>query len=285
MNERKFLNMEKYTLIGHPLGHSMSPFIHDMLFKISGREAQYSCTDISPENLSEEISSINQLDGYNITIPHKVPVISFLDELDETALRYGAVNCVGKKDGILTGYNTDCVGFLRSAEGLKLDGKTLLLGCGGVGRMIAIELALKGSDITIAIIPEAVSMAETLISEIKSLAPSASVKYIMMNEINDVYDLLINATPVGMYPKSDCCPVSDEIISQCKGVFDVIYNPVKTVLIKKAESMGIKAVGGMAMLVLQAVKAHEIWNGDFYTQQQISEIIDAAERKVEADFR
>jgi shikimate dehydrogenase len=88
-----------------------------------------------------------------------------------------------------------------------------------------------------------------------------------------------------MYPKSDACPVSDEIIKQCGGVFDVIYNPIKTQLVKKAEAMGIKAVGGIAMLVLQAVKAHEIWNGDFYTDEQINEIIEKSSEKVEADFR
>jgi shikimate dehydrogenase len=277
--------MEKYVLIGHPLGHSMSPFIHDMLFKIAGREADYKCVDIAPEKLSDEIAEINKLSGYNITIPHKVSVIPFLDELDETAQRYGAVNCVENRNGKLIGYNTDCTGFVRSAQGLNLSGKVLLLGCGGVGRMIAIEAVLKGAELTMAIIPEAKEMADSLIAEIKSKVPSADVRCIMMNEISGKYDLLINATPVGMYPKSDACPVSDEIIKQCGGVFDVIYNPIKTQLVKKAEAMGIKAVGGIAMLVLQAVKAHEIWNGDFYTDEQINEIIEKSSEKVEADFR
>lgn len=277
--------MEKYVLIGHPLGHSMSPFIHKMLFEMSGRNAEYSLADISPENLSAEISGINSLDGYNVTIPHKVAVIPFLDELDETAERYGAVNCVKRNNGKLIGYNTDCTGFVLSAKLLKTDGRTLLIGCGGVGRMIAIELALQGADLTIAIIPEAVEMAEKLISEINKISPATNVKYIMMDEISGKYDLLVNASPVGMYPKSDACPVSDEIIADCGGVFDVIYNPVKTQLVKKAEAMGIKAVGGMAMLVLQAVKAHEIWNNDFYTDEQIAEIIEKSEKKVEADFR
>jgi shikimate dehydrogenase len=151
--------------------------------------------------------------------------------------------------------------------------------------MIAIEAVLKGAELTMAIIPEAKEMADSLIAEIKSKVPSADVRCIMMNEISGKYDLLINATPVGMYPKSDACPVSDEIIKQCGGVFDVIYNPIKTQLVKKAEAMGIKAVGGIAMLVLQAVKAHEIWNGDFYTDEQINEIIEKSSEKVEADFR
>lgn len=276
--------MEKYTLIGHPIGHSMSPFIHKMLFEMSDRQADYDCTDISPENLSEMIKEINKLKGYNITIPHKISVIPFLDELDETAKRYGAVNCVVNNNGVMRGYNTDCKGFVRSAEELELGGKILLVGCGGVGRMIAIETALKGADITIAIMPRHINMVNTLISEIETISPLTKVRYVMTDEIDGEYDLLINATPVGMYPNSDNCPVSDEVISKCKSVFDVIYNPVKTQLVKKAEAMGKKAVGGMAMLVLQAVEAHEIWNGDKYTNEQIAEIIEKAEKKVEEDF-
>ena len=277
--------MEKYTLIGHPLGHSMSPFIHNQLFEMAGRNAEYTLSDIAPENLESEIDDIKSLDGFNITIPHKIAVMKFLDELDETAMRYGAVNCVSKRNGKLTGYNTDCLGFVRSAEKLALDGNVLLLGCGGVGRMIAVELALKGASITMAVIHEAVNDAEKLISEIHSINPDTDIRYIMMNEISGSYDLLVNATPVGMYPKCDVCPVSDDIISDCGAVFDVIYNPVKTLLVKKAEAMGKKTVGGMAMLVLQAVKAHEIWNSDFYTDEQINAVIKNAEMKVEADFR
>ncbi len=276
--------MEKYTLIGHPLGHSMSPFIHEMLFKISNRKAVYDCTDIAPENLESQINKINKLNGYNITIPHKIAVIPFLDELDETALRYGAVNCVANKNRVTKGYNTDCRGFTRSAEGLKLNGKVLLVGCGGVGRMIAIETALKGAELTIAVRPSSIEKAEKLIEEIKTVKPDCKVKQILTDEINGYFDVVINATPIGMYPNVEECPVTDEVISNCDGVFDVIYNPVKTVFVKKAEAMGKKAVGGMGMLVLQAVEAHEIWNNDSYTPEQISEIIREAEKKVEADF-
>lgn len=277
--------MEKYALIGHPLGHSMSPFIHSQLFEMAGRNAQYTLSDISPENLESEIEDIKRLDGFNITIPHKISAMKFLDELDETAERYGAVNCAAKRNGKFIGYNTDCLGFVNSAENLPLDGNVLLLGCGGVGRMIAVELALRGAAITLAVIPEAVNDAVKLISEIHSFSPDTDIRYIMMNEISGSYDLLVNATPVGMYPKCDVCPVSDDVISACGAVFDVIYNPVKTLLVKKAESMGKKTVGGMAMLVLQAVKAHEIWNNDFYTAKQINTVIANAEKKVEADFR
>ena len=94
------------------------------------------------------------------------------------------------------------------------------------------------------------------------------------------FDVIINASPVGMYPKVQACPVSDEIISSCSYVFDAVYNPVETQLIKKAVSMGKTAVGGAAMLVYQAVKAHEIWDGDFYTDEEVNRIIKAVEEKV-----
>jgi shikimate dehydrogenase len=95
----------------------------------------------------------------------------------------------------------------------------------------------------------------------------------------------MNATPVGMFPKVDNCPVSDEIVSNCTAVFDVIYNPTETQLVKKFKAQGKKAVGGMAMLVLQAVKAHELWDGDTYTHEEVNEIIKLSNEKVEKDFQ
>ncbi len=277
--------MEKYTLIGHPLSHSMSPFIHAKLFEMANRTATYDCTDISPVNLKEEIAKINLLDGYNVTIPHKVSVIPFLHKLDTSAQRYGAVNCVNNQNGLLTGYNTDCDGFLLSVKNLPLSEKVLLLGCGGVGRMMAIEVALHKADLTIAIIEEAKPAAEMLLKEISEISPDSKVKVIDIHNINDNYNLLINATPVGMYPHSENCPVSEKVIENCDSFFDAIYNPTKTKLIKLAEKLDKPAVGGMAMLVYQAVKAHEIWNNDFYSDEQIKSLIELSEQKVMEDFK
>ena len=124
--------MKKYALIGHPLGHSMSPFIHKRLFEEAGRQAEYTLEDISPESLKEKLPDLlKSVTGLNVTIPHKVSVIDFLDKLDDSALRYNSVNCICSKDGVLTGYNTDCDGFLRSVPENALGGKVLLLGCGG----------------------------------------------------------------------------------------------------------------------------------------------------------
>lgn len=272
--------MKNYTLIGHPLGHSMSPLIHNELFKLKGRDCIYNLTDIAPEKLSECGEFLRRFSGFNITIPHKVNVIKLIDELAESAKRYNSVNCVDCKDGRLIGYNTDCDGFLLSTKEFPLDKNVLLIGCGGVGRMMAIEVALHGGNLTIGIIPEAADTAEKLKAEIINIVPDASVEISLISELKGGFDVIINASPVGMYPKVQACPVSDEIISSCSYVFDAVYNPVETQLIKKAVSMGKTAVGGTAMLVYQAVKAHEIWDGDFYTDEEVNRIIKAVEEKV-----
>lgn len=272
--------MKNYTLIGHPLGHSMSPLIHNELFKLKGRDCIYNLTDIAPEKLSECGEFLRRFSGFNITIPHKVNVIKLIDELAESAKRYNSVNCVDCKDGRLIGYNTDCDGFLLSTKEFPLDKNVLLIGCGGVGRMMAMEVALHGGNLTIGIIPEAADTAEKLKAEIINIVPDTSVEILLISELKGGFDVIINASPVGMYPKVQACPVSDEIISSCSYVFDAVYNPVETQLIKKAVSMGKMAVGGAAMLVYQAVKAHEIWDGDFYTDEEVNRIIKAVEEKV-----
>ncbi|MCM1225806.1 MAG: shikimate dehydrogenase [Clostridium sp.] len=276
--------MKKYALIGHPLGHSMSPYIHKRLFEEAGKTAEYSLVDIAPEDMRSKLPELLETaEGLNVTIPHKVAVMDFLDCLDESAQRYDSVNCICRKDGKLTGFNTDCDGFLRSVPEKNLGGNVLLLGCGGVGRMMAVEAARHGAKITMAIISEAKEMAAALAKEVKEKT-GADIKTVMTDSVSGEYDLLINATPVGMYPKTDACPVSEEVIGNCKAVFDAIYNPTKTKLIKIAESKGIPAVGGMSMLVLQAVTAHEIWDGDSYTDEQISRIINESIEIVERDF-
>lgn len=279
--------MRSYTLIGNPLGHSMSPMIHDRLFALKGRDAQYSLTAIPTEELAEKQEFLRTLSGYNITIPHKMNIIPHLDELDETAKRYNSVNCVANRDGKAIGYNTDCEGFLRSVQNMPLDGRVLLIGCGGVGRMMAIEAALHGaSELVIMVLPADMPLAQALCDEIAPMAPATKVTIVLSGSGDELgsFDLLMNACPVGMFPKTNACPVSDSLLQRCANVFDVIYNPTETLLMKKAREMGKPAVGGAAMLVWQAVRAHEIWDGDTYTNEQVQEIIRELEETVNRDF-
>lgn len=235
--------MEQYTLIGHPLGHSMSPFIHERLFAMAGKEASYTLTDIAPEHLEGKEPFLRSLRGFNITIPHKMAVIPMVDELDESAKRYESVNCVANKNGKLIGYNTDCDGFTMSVRDYPMDGKVLLIGCGGVGRMIATEALRHGADLTIGIIPQDQKLVEAFIQEAKAAMPDAVVRYAITAEIHEKFDVIINASPVGMYPKTDACPVPDELIDQADYFFDVIYNPTKTLFLRKALAQGKTARG------------------------------------------
>ena len=275
--------MNKFALIGHPLGHSMSPLIHEKLFALSGlSDSSYELIDIAPEDIPNSRALLETLRGLNVTIPHKQAVISLVDELGESALRYNSVNCISNDNGKLIGYNTDCDGFLRSAELLPIGGNVAILGCGGVGRMIAIETALHGGSITLAVIPQDFKNAQLLMAEILAKCSTASVRIVDISTLEGSYDLLINATPVGMYPKTDACAVSDEIIENSASVFDVIYNPTETLLMKKARALGKTAVGGASMLVYQAVKAHEIWYGGKFSAEDISKIITDVENAVDS---
>ena len=280
---------KKYAILGETLKHTMSPPIHARLFELKGREFEYEIIEVSPDELENKSEYLNSLTGYNITIPHKIGIIDYTDKLDVSAKRYNSVNCIDNKDGVHTGYNTDCDGFLQTIRAMDVDfgGKVLLIGCGGVGRMMAIEAALAGAELYIAVLESDMPLARQVEKEIKAMKEDAKINIVLNTEIdaNIEYSLLMNACPVGMYPKVDACPVRDEVIAASKAVFDVIYNPRETTLMKKAKAMGIKAVGGMAMLVWQAVSAHEIWDGDTYTDQEVQAIIDEMERRVEADFK
>lgn len=279
----------KYCILGETLKHTMSPPIHARLFELRNREFEYVIEEIKPEDLKDSADELNAMAGYNITIPHKVAIIDCIDKLDESAKRYNSVNCVDNKNGVLTGYNTDCDGFLETVRsmGANLSGEVLLVGCGGVGRMIAIESALAGASLNIAVLESDMPLALQVEKEIKSMKDDAEIHIVLNTQMdkNKSYDLLVNACPVGMYPKVEACPVPDEIIEKCSAVFDLIYNPGETLLMKKAKSMGKKAVGGMAMLVWQAVSAHRIWDGDEYTLDEVNGIINEMNEIVKRDFK
>lgn len=275
--------MSKYALLGYPLGHTMSPPIHKRLFELDGDpSAEYEVCEISPDSLDERVKYLNSLNGYNITIPYKVDIISHLDELDESAKRYNSVNCVVNRDGRNIGFNTDCSGFLRSLEagGAKLGGRVLQIGCGGVGRMMATEAALHGADLTIVSLPEFIAGAEEVAREAAKLNPSAKISVITHDRISGEFDLLMNASPVGMYPKTDDCPVTEDVVKSCRCVFEVIYNPNVTKLMSIAANNGIPAIGGMAMLVWQAAVAHEIWSGASYNDKDVEKIIEDMKAKL-----
>lgn len=275
------MSVKKYAVIGHPIGHTMSPFINTRLFALSGIEAEYTKLDIAPEDLKSNYDSVlSKLDGYNITIPHKQNIIPLIDKIDSKAKMYGSVNTVANKDGVATGYTTDPDGFLKALEAaqITINGRVVIVGCGGVARTMAYEVALKNLPLLFAVRKEDTQIAQYLCNEIQNTVEGAKVSYCLIDELSGDIDLLINATPLGMYPKIEVQPVSDDVISKCSSVFDAVYNPLETVLIQKAKANGSKAVGGMSMLVWQAVVAHEKWDGSVYDVADIDKLcLDASE--------
>ncbi len=269
------MSTKKFAVIGHPIGHTMSPFIHTRLFALSGIDAEYTKLDIAPENLAQEYQkTLLKLDGYNITIPHKQNIIPLIDEIDSKAKMYGSVNTVANRDGIAKGYTTDPDGFLKAldASGIVLSGRVVILGCGGVARTMAYEVALKNLPVLFAVRIEDVKIAESLCEEIKNTISGAKADYCTIPQLEGDIDVLVNATPIGMFPRVEAQPVSDEIINKSANVFDAVYNPLETVLIKKAKANGANAVGGMSMLVWQAVVSHEHWDGSTYAVEDINKL-------------
>ncbi|MBP0973888.1 MAG: shikimate dehydrogenase [Oscillospiraceae bacterium] len=283
----------QFTLIGHPLGHSMSPWIHERLFKLADKTASYTLTDIAPEDLNASVDELRKLRGFNVTIPYKTDILPHLKELDEWAARYQSVNTVAvNSDGELFGYNTDCAGFLHSVGEIPAGSKALLIGCGGVGRMMATECFLHGADLTIVErdLPRAQELAEELERRFANgefSMPEGCRKgavRVLGEAPDEDFDLLMNATPVGMYPKVNACPVSDAVIARSGRVFDVIYNPTETQLIRKARALGKEAVGGSAMLVWQAAVAESIWFNTRFKPEDIWALVEEMNAEVNRLF-
>ncbi len=273
--------MKKFGLIGYPLGHSMSPLIHRELFKINNIDAGYELIEINPENFTNAFEAVKGFDGFNVTIPHKIAVIPQLNALSERAELFGAVNTVENKNGVLTGHNTDCYGFLRAlamAE-IELKGKVLVCGCGGVSRMFAFETILAGADLTIAVRDADVEAGQQIVDEIESKL-GKTAKLITLDEVDGAFDLIINGTPVGMHPNTDACVLPKEKVQKAKAVFDAVYNPLETKLISYAKDAGIKFSNGLPMLVWQAAVAQEIWFGVKFSNEQIKPVIKITEEEL-----
>lgn len=280
-----------YGLIGHPLGHSLSPFIHRRLFALQGREGSYTLQDLEPSRLKEELPALlEQMAGLNVTIPYKQEVLPFLDTLDSRAALYRSVNTIAVTGNqgrpVYTGYNTDADGFRLSlaAAGIPLAGRVALLGCGGVSRTFACEAALAGCAVVDAVRDPLSPRALQLREDVERLVPGASFELVFMGGLSGDFDLLINGTPVGMTPHPEGCPVGREVLSRTAAVFDAIYNPARTRLLQLAEAEGARTLGGMPMLVWQAVQAHTCWYGASFRQEDIEALCQEAEEELARRF-
>ncbi len=273
------MKIERFAVIGHPIGHTMSPFIHKKLFNLNGYSVEYDVLDI--ENVEKDLEIIKKYDGINVTIPHKSNIIPFLQKITTDAKRFGSVNTVKNENNSLLGYSTDGEGCIKAIEnsGVCIENTVVILGSGGAARAIAYAIEAKNVEIIIA--ARDINKAKNLADELKN------AKAMLISDCDKIgkYNLLINATSVGMYPKIDNCPVADSVISNCSSIFDAVYNPHETVLIQKAISMNKKIVYGIDMLVYQAVKAHEHWYGGTFDVNDINTLCKEAEMECKRLFR
>ena len=266
-------NMKKVTgIIGYPLGHSVSPVMHNAAFKKLGLDYEYVPFEVNPDDLEEALKGLRALHiaGFNVTIPHKETIVPLLDDVTKVARIIGAVNTVLNQEGKLIGYNTDGAGFIDS---LKEDAKTdpkgknaVVLGAGGASRAISVMLAESGarSVILADVLDE---KAQELADYIKSYfgidAKNVSPNSKDLQKAIDDADILVNSTPIGMHPKTNQSPLSKDVTLPKKLlVYDLVYNPKETKLLKDAKAAGAKTCSGLGMLVRQGAIAFTIWTGE-----------------------
>ena len=255
-------------IIGDPIEHTMSPAMHNAAFRELGLDYVYVAFRVKSHELAGAISGVRVLGirGLNVTIPHKVTIIPFLDELDPLAEKIGAVNTIVNKEGMLKGYNTDATGFLQALldKGVEPRGKkVVIMGAGGASRAISFILAERGASLAILNRIEELDWAEELASKISSVF-GKEVRALELQEANlrmalDEAEVLVNATSVGMSPNTELTPVPVSLLRPGLVVFDIVYNPLRTKLAAAAEQAGAESVMGLDMLVWQGALAFEIW--------------------------
>jgi shikimate dehydrogenase len=257
-----------YAIIGNPIKHSLSPVIQNEAFKSTGIDAVYLAFQVESSVLSEAIDGFRAFNifGFNVTIPHKVAVMKYLDELDESSTTIGATNTVVNREGRLIGYNTDGTGALAALQeaGVDPQGKRILLiGAGGAARALAFSFAGIADRLTI--LNRTVSKAEDLAKEVRRVTGMpvfcGELDSSTLNEEMAYVDLLVNATSVGMNPQPNETLVDASLLRRDMTVFDIVYSPLQTRLLREAKEAGAKIVDGLAMLVHQGAQAFELWTG------------------------
>ncbi len=263
--------MEKFGLIGFPLGHSISAFIHKAGFESLGLNASYEILETDPEDLVDRVKFLKRenYSGFNVTIPLKLPISLFVQEVDKYADIAGAINTVKiNSDKTLKGYNTDASGFKRAIpDDIVLKGCSVaLLGTGGASRAAVLALSECGVDY-IGVYTRNIPNAMDYMGYMRRKFPQITFDVFQIDQVRDLskYNMLVNTTPIGMQGRSaDMTPIEKKVLKtmgENSVVYDVIYNPKKTILLKTAEDLGFKTINGLDMLIYQAQSAQEIWFG------------------------
>lgn len=255
---------KSFAVIGDPIDHSLSPNIHSAAFREMDLDSSYIAYRIPKGELEDGIQGLKKIkiNGFNITIPHKIEMMKYLDKTDESCSLIGAVNTVTNDDGVLKGYNTDMDGFLEPFKKKQLpieNTKVLLIGAGGAARAIVAGFAKeKAKSITIAnrTLEKANGLSEFAIKI------GLTANAIKIEDVKDTvknYDIIVNATSVGL--KNEPSVISLEGINEKTVVYDIVYMPINTDFIKKAKEKNAIIIYGYEMLLGQATRAFEIWHG------------------------
>ena len=258
------------AILGSPLGHTLSPAMHNAAFQALGLDYYYLPVEVSSEHLGMVVGGLRWMNyaGFNVTMPHKIEIRQFLDETDSLADLVGAVNTVVIRDGRLKGYNTDGIGFVRALEKEKntsvRDKKVLILGAGGAARSIALALAAN-SVREIAICNRTPDKADELAGHInRQLRPCS---YTLQLETGSAaaslaeMDIIINTTSIGMAPDLEGLPLDTRLLNPRQTVCDIVYHPRQTRLLREAENIGCSTMNGLAMLIYQGAEAFSLWTG------------------------
>ena len=244
-----------FGIIGYPLSHSLSPIMHNRAFEEKGINAIYlyfPCRFV--EGVVSGMKALS-IKGLSVTIPHKESICKYLDEIDPIARKIGAVNTLVNRDGRIIGYNTDAYGAIRAIkERTEVQGKdVLIIGAGGAARAIAFALKEEGANLFIA--NRSRERGERLSKDVKA-------EFFLFSQIPERrFDIIIQTTPVGMYPNVDEIPVSDKILKEGTVVMDIVYNPMETKFLKIAKERGCNVISGVDMFVYQGARQFELWTG------------------------
>lgn len=277
--------MKRAGVIGYPLGHSLSPAILQAAFDATGVEARYEAWETPPETLEARLDGLRADDalGANVTIPHKETVVPLLDQVEERAESIGAVNTIANESGRLVGYNTDVTGFaraLREDAGFDPKGKrAAVLGGGGAARAVALAL-IEGGASAIVVTGPIPEQLDSLVADLRGLAGTGITltwSYWQDGTFLRVLpeaDLLVNCTPVGMRggETEGQSPVTADLLPARGIVFDLVYNPLETPLLRAAKERGAKAVSGLGMLVYQAAESFRLWTGQEAPVERMLEV-------------
>lgn len=250
-----------FGILGTPIEHTLSPKMHSYIGESIGADISYLAFDVNPEKLDTAFYGLKALgaSGFNITSPHKIEIMKLLDEVCDDAVNMNAVNTIANRDGKWYGYNTDGDGFCMSLilENCEIKDKNILvIGAGGSARGICYKLAEYGAN-SITITARNYEKIHIISETVKKYS---STKVYEKIDKSSTYDIVINATPLGMYPYEDKTPCDFmDIIGENTTCCDLIYNPSKTVFLKEAELKGAKIINGLGMLIMQGIIAFEIF--------------------------